>query len=46
MPLWEVYDMEVDQTETNDLIDDYPEVAEELKTEWENWLNESNIEGK
>ena len=46
MPPWELYDMEVDQTETNDLIDDYPEVVEELKTEWENWLNESNIEGK
>ena len=41
---WELYDMEVDQTETNDLIDDYPEVTEELKTEWKKWLEDSNIE--
>lgn len=40
---WELYDMETDQTETNDLINEFPEVADELMTEWEKWLNESNI---
>ena len=39
---WELYDMEIDQTETNDLIDDFPDVAKELEVDWENWINESS----
>ncbi|HEC44746.1 MAG TPA: arylsulfatase [Bacteroides sp.] len=38
---WELYDMEVDQTETNNLIEDFPEVAKDLAEKWETWLNKS-----
>jgi arylsulfatase len=41
---WELYDMETDQTETNDLTNEFPEIAGELRTDWENWLNENNID--
>ena len=38
---WELYDMEIDQTETKDLIQDFTEVAEDLTTKWDNWMKES-----
>ena len=41
---WELYDMDVDQTETNDLINEFPEVAEELIHAWENWMKECGQE--
>ena len=34
---WELYDMEIDRTELNDLSDQYPELVEELKDDWERW---------
>jgi len=41
---WELYNMDKDQTETNDLINEYPEVTKDLISEWENWManSESN----
>jgi arylsulfatase len=41
---WELYNIEVDQTETNDLVNEYPEIAADLITEWENWITESGNE--
>jgi arylsulfatase A-like enzyme len=38
---WELYNMDVDQTETNDLIEENPEIAKELISDWENWIKES-----
>ena len=35
---WELYDVSHDQTETDNLIDEYPHVAEELKREWHEWM--------
>jgi hypothetical protein len=33
--------MDVDQTETNDLIVEFPEVAKEMISDWEKWILES-----
>ena len=38
---WELYDMDVDQTETIDLIEEYPVVAKELISDWERWIENS-----
>lgn len=35
---WELYDMNVDQTETNDLVDEYPDKANELDKLYNNWI--------
>ena len=34
---WELYNMQDDRTETNDLSETYPEKVEEMKIMWENW---------
>ncbi|MCX6326831.1 MAG: sulfatase-like hydrolase/transferase [Bacteroidia bacterium] len=36
---WELYNIGIDQTETNNLIKKFPAVAEELIKEWETWDN-------
>jgi len=41
---WELYNMEIDQTETNDLMKEFPEVATNLISEWEDWINNSGTE--
>jgi len=38
---WELYDMDVDQTETKDLIGEYPDIAEDMIKDWEKWMEES-----
>jgi len=38
-----VDDMETDQTETYDLINEFPDIADGLRAEWEKWLEDSNI---
>ncbi|MDO8542032.1 MAG: arylsulfatase [Opitutaceae bacterium] len=38
---WELYDVSHDQTETDNVIDEYPRVAEELKREWQMWIGET-----
>jgi len=40
---WELYNMETDQTETHDLIDQFPDVAIQLESDWENWINAGSI---
>lgn len=30
--------MKIDQTETNDLINKFPDVAKDLTSDWENWI--------
>jgi arylsulfatase len=36
---WELYDMKKDRTETNDLAKKYPEVAERLASQWQDWAD-------
>ena len=34
---WELYDIEQDRSETNNLIDKYPQIAAQLKSKYERW---------
>jgi arylsulfatase len=40
---WELYNLKSDRTETNNLIEEYPKKAEELKDLWENWAEQNNV---
>ena len=40
---WELYNMEVDRTETNDLADTFPKKVEEMKKMWEDWAKRVNV---
>jgi arylsulfatase len=35
---WELYDMESDQTETRNLINEFPEIAQDLEVQWVQWM--------
>jgi len=37
LPDWELYDVDIDRTETNDLADAYPEIIRDLSEKWEEW---------
>ena len=43
---WELYDMAVDRTEMNDLSKVKPEVANKLRTQWENWAKQTGVQYK
>jgi arylsulfatase len=40
---WELYDLEVDRTEMNDLAEQYPEKVKEMAGLWEDWAAQSNV---
>jgi arylsulfatase A-like enzyme len=40
---WELYDMENDRTEMNDLADNYPELVNELSQTWEKWAERTKV---
>lgn len=40
---WELYNLKADRTETNNLIDKFPDKAVELKELWDNWAKENNV---
>jgi arylsulfatase len=40
---WELFNLKNDRTETNNLIEKYPQKASELKTLWENWAKKNNV---
>ena len=40
---WELYDIDVDRCEMNNLADEHRELAEKLATQWENWAKEANV---
>lgn len=40
---WELYDMIIDRTETNNLAAAYPEIVKQLANEWENWARRSQV---
>ncbi|MBS3764232.1 MAG: arylsulfatase, partial [Planctomycetes bacterium] len=40
---WELYDMEADRTELNDLADAKPEVMQELRRKFENWAEKVGV---
>jgi len=40
---WELYDLEADRTETNNLIDQYPEMVQELSEAWTQWAKRTYV---
>jgi len=41
---WELYDMEADRTETNDLAAEQPELVDALSAKWESWAQRAHVE--
>lgn len=41
---WELYDVQDDRTEQNDLIDDQPDIAQKLIAQWEAWAARSDVD--
>jgi len=41
--LWELYDMEKDRSELNNLADIYPEIVKELAYEWQEWATMATV---
>ena len=40
---WELYDMEADRTEMNDLAAKYPDKVKELSAQWDAWAARANV---
>ncbi|MFG0334391.1 MAG: arylsulfatase, partial [Maioricimonas sp. JB049] len=40
---WELYDMEADRTETHDLSERHPDVAQRLASKWDKWAERANV---
>jgi arylsulfatase A-like enzyme len=40
---WELYDLEKDRTETNNLVKQYPDVVAEMMALWDTWAKENNV---
>jgi arylsulfatase len=40
---WELYDLEADRTELNDLAERMPERVKELAAKWEQWAKRTNV---
>jgi arylsulfatase len=40
---WELYDMETDRTELNDLADQHPEIKSRLVEAWEAWADKVGV---
>lgn len=41
---WELYDIDSDRSELTNLISEHPEIAEELKKEWNKWADKVGVE--
>ena len=39
---WELFDMELDRTETNDLASQYPQRVKQMETDWLRWAKKTN----
>ncbi|GGA65092.1 sulfatase [Pseudoclavibacter endophyticus] len=40
---WELYDIDVDRGETTDLIDDHPQLADDLEQAWQRWAEANSV---
>jgi len=40
---WELYDMQTDRTETNDLVETHGERVTQMKTEWHKWAKKTGV---
>lgn len=41
---WELYDIEADRTEQNNLVQQHPELVKELTAEWEAWAERADVD--
>jgi len=41
---WELYDLQADRTELNDLADKQPEKAQQLKVMYESWARRCGVQ--
>ena len=42
---WELYNLKTDRTELNDQADEQTDVAEQLRTSWEEWAARVGVQG-
>jgi len=40
---WELYNLDTDRTETNNLSKLYPELVEELSNAWQHWADKNGV---
>jgi arylsulfatase len=40
---WELYDLDADRTELNNLAAQYPERVKDMTTQWVNWANRLGV---
>ena len=40
---WELYDLEQDRTETNNLASKYPERVAQMKADWQKWADKTGV---
>ena len=40
---WELYNLSIDRSETENLIAQYPDIAEKLREKWNKWAQKSNV---
>ncbi len=40
---WELYDMQTDRTETNDLAAEHPDLVRKLEAKWDAWAERANV---
>lgn len=40
---WQLFDIEADRTEQNDLADKYPDRVKQMATQWESWAKENQV---
>jgi arylsulfatase A-like enzyme len=40
---WELYDLEKDRTETNNLAEQFPDIVAEMAAMWDDWAKQNNV---
>jgi len=40
---WELYDLDADRSETNNLVEKYPERAQQMANQWERWAQRAHV---
>jgi arylsulfatase len=42
---WELYDLEADRGETNNLVESHPEIARKMQEQWQQWMDTVSANG-
>ena len=46
LKIWELYDLEIDRTETRDLAKEHPERVADMSQAWRNWAKRTGMQRK